>query len=423
MHGRFRRSTLLPVRLGPLLASGFFILSGCSSPAVDVHVDVVRLRDLSATVSADCLIRAHRAVRVTAGASGRVSRLAVSEGTRVTAGDLLVELAPGRLDADVQAVAAAVGAERSAVERARVAGRSARLAADRARSRSERVSALWSRGFASYEEHADAVAEVAAKQAGVRRSEAVLAQAAARLRSTEVELARVRESAREARVVAPLSGVVTRLHVAAGQQVVAGRGRYLGSSLVTIEDPDRHVVDAFVNAADVSVLAAGQHAVIAPHAQPGRLYPGRVESIGYRRRGGASYVARVVPVDAWEGVRPGFSCSTEITTASRRKVVAVPKLALLSRDGQLGVWIVRAGRISFGAVELGIDGEAYVEVLAGLRVGDRVVTGPADVARWLVPSITVRERERWVGPTARRSFSNARWAAVGSLAREGARPC
>ena len=181
MHGRFRRSTLLSVRLGPLLASGFFILSGCSSPAVDVHVDVVRLRDLSATVSADCLIRTHRTVRVTAGASGRVSRLAVSEGTRVTAGDLLVELAPGRLDADVQAVAAAVGAERSAVERARVAGRSARLAADRARSRSERVSALWSRGFASYEEHADAVAEVAAKQAGVRRSEAVLAQAAARL--------------------------------------------------------------------------------------------------------------------------------------------------------------------------------------------------------------------------------------------------
>ena len=208
-----------------------FILSGCSSP-VDVHVDVVRLRDLSATVSADCLIRAHRTVRVTAGASGRVSRLAVSEGTRVTAGDLLVELAPDRLDADVQAVAAAVGAERSAVERARVAGRSARLAADRARSRSERVSALWSRGFTSYEEHADAVAEVAAKQAGVRRSEAVLAQAAARLRSTEVELARVRESAREARVVAPLSGVVTRLHVAAGQQVVAGQGRYLGSSLV-----------------------------------------------------------------------------------------------------------------------------------------------------------------------------------------------
>ena len=112
MHGRFRRSTLLPVRLGPLLASGSFILSGCSSP-VDVHVDVVRLRDLSATVSADCLIRTHRTVRVTAGASGRVSRLAVSEGTRVTAGDLLVELAPGRLDADVQAVAAAVGAERS----------------------------------------------------------------------------------------------------------------------------------------------------------------------------------------------------------------------------------------------------------------------------------------------------------------------
>ena len=134
---------------------------------------------------------------------------------------------------------------------------------------------------------------------------------------------------------------------------------------------------------------------------------------------GPLYVARVVPVDAWEGVRPGFSCSAEITTASRRKVVAAPKLALLSRDGQLGVWIARAGRISFRAVELGIDGEAYVEVLAGLRVGDRVVTGPADVARWLVPSITVRERERWVGPTARRSFSNARGAAVESLAREG----
>jgi HlyD family secretion protein len=116
-------------------------------------------------------------------------------------------------------------------------------------------------------------------------------------------------------------------------------------------------------------------------------------------------------------VRPGFTCTATITTATRQKVVSVPIQAMtlrevvLDQEGQIvhepiadgrgatpatrrpaggtdtlkpgqirkeveGVFVVRDGHAVYTAVKSGIAGEKYFEVLDGLKEGDQVITGP-----------------------------------------------
>ncbi len=127
-------------------------------------------------------------------------------------------------------------------------------------------------------------------------------------------------------------------------------------------------------------------------------------------------------------VRPGFTCTAEITTATRQKAVAVPIQALTVREliydekwnivrpaassaspsiqlrpqassrrcrrtlrwsccpaSAVKRWkessLVRDGRAQYMPVKIGIAGERYFEVADGLNEGDRVITGPFDSVR------------------------------------------
>jgi HlyD family secretion protein len=118
-------------------------------------------------------------------------------------------------------------------------------------------------------------------------------------------------------------------------------------------------------------------------------------------------------------VRPGFTCTAEITTAVRENAVSVPIQALAVREliynekgeivrqkkderrrpsaipgasaqelpaGQTrkeeeGVFVLRGTQVEFVPVKTGIAGEKYFEVLSGLKEGDQVVTGPFNSVR------------------------------------------
>jgi HlyD family secretion protein len=120
--------------------------------------------------------------------------------------------------------------------------------------------------------------------------------------------------------------------------------------------------------------------------------------------------------EAVPDVRPGFTCTAEITTATRKNVVSVPIQALTVREmlyndkGEMvreqpqrrrrsnavetpvsasnepppghtrketeGVFVFTSGKGVFTPVKVGIAGEQYFEVLSGLKAGDQVITGP-----------------------------------------------
>lgn len=370
---------------------GLAVLCGCSS-APAVSVETVSLRDLVATVpAAECSVRSARVARMTAGISGRVERVAVVEGARVDAGDVLIEIGGVRAEADARRFLAAVETARAAVEGSRLDVEDARARLRLAADAAARLSRLREARHVSREAHWEALGDADAARTVVAAHEAAAREAAARLRAAQADYANARRTAdREARVLAPFAGTVARLYVEPGQQVQAGESRYRGSLLLLLEDPSRLAVDAWVTAPDVASLAKGQPVAVTVDAWPEREYRGRVAAVGYAPGSGGLYRAEVAPAGAWDGVRPGFTCEAVVTTARRRGALAVPKLALLRRDGTDGVWVVRGGRVSFVPVALGIAGAAHVEVLSGLRGGETVVTGPFEAAGELVPGAVVQ---------------------------------
>src|SRR4030095_1365412 len=94
-------------------------------------------------------------------------------------------------------------------------------------------------------------------------------------------------------------------------------------------------------------------------------------------------------------IRPGLSCTSKITTATRSKVLTAPIQALTIRQkGDLeskagatpnvdkaskeeiqGVFVISGDKAVFRKVETGIAGATDIEVLSGLNEGEQIVTG------------------------------------------------
>jgi HlyD family secretion protein len=233
-------------------------------------------------------------VRVAAEVGGRLVELAVSEGDRVRAGDLVArldttatELALARAGAerraanaqlrlleagsrpeDIRQASAQAEAARADVMAARAELTSAEQDLDRfeallksnSGSRKQRDDAATRRDVArervrAAEDRSRAAAEARAKiEAGARPQE--IEAARARVAATDAEIARLAKARADATVVAPLAGLVTGTFVDQGELIAPG------VPMVLIVDLDRAWVNAFIGEPDLSRIGLGQPATV-----------------------------------------------------------------------------------------------------------------------------------------------------------------
>jgi HlyD family secretion protein len=197
-----------------------------------------------------------------------------------------------------------------------------------------------------------------------------------------------------------------------------------GTVLLTIADLSVIETEIEVDETEIPDIRIGQPAKVTIDAIPDKEFPGKVTEVGNSPIQVATGQQRatnfkvVVTIDGEvPNVRPGFTCTAVITTATRQKAVAVPIQAMTLREvvvdaeGNLvppepppagtkpgsaaarrtptvelkpgqerkeveGVFVVKEGRAAFVPVKTGIAGEKYFEVLSGLKPADEVITGP-----------------------------------------------
>jgi HlyD family secretion protein len=224
-----------------------------------------------------------------------------------------------------------------------------------------------------------------------------------------------------------MDGLVSRLNIEEGETVLVGTMNNPGTVLLTVADMSVVQAELEVDETDIIDVALGQPARVEIDAFPDREFTGRVTKIGsssleaqMQQRQATMFEVEVTLDTEVLDARPGFSCTADITTATRTDVIAVPIQALTVREaypdaeGNLhtrsrdtdwppspaaegeeieGVFVLRDGRVHFTPVEIGIAGEQYFEVLTGLKEGDEVVIGPFDSVRDMLDEDRVRIRE------------------------------
>lgn len=417
-----------------LAVIGFVNVKFKKVSGVTVTTETIQKRNLESIVSASGKIQPKTLVNISADTMGRVTGLAVNEGDRVTRGQFLLEIDPRNLRSRVESGEAGLQASGSQLQQMRLAIEATKVALQAAQDSYNRQVELSKAGLTPREVLERAENELKSQQSNLRAQEQNLktqelriAQERATLSSAKYDLSRVR-------IESPINGIVTRRNIEEGETAVTGTMNNPGTVLLTIADLSVIEAEVEVDETDIPAVSLGQTAKVTIDAMPGKTFVGKVTEIGnspIQAPGQAAMATNFKVVLTLEGeipeVRPGFSCTAEITTATRTDALAVPIQATTVRevivdgkgeivrepvttgpqprrpvagagelkDGQSrkeleGVFLVRDGKVMFEPVKTGIAGDKYFEVLSGLKEGDVVVTGPFSSVRELRDGAAVK---------------------------------
>ena len=356
------------------------------------HV-VVTQSDVESTVTAIGTLQPRRYVDVGAQVSGQITRLLVVPGAQVNKGQLLVEIDPSVQRATVDA------------GRASLTGLRAQLAEQRAQHRL--ASQQWAR-----QQQLDR--EGATRAEDVQTAEAQLAGAAARMEHLKAQIDQTQATlkADEARlgytrIYAPMAGTVVSVDAREGQTLNA---TYQTPNVLRIADLTAMTVWTDVSEADVRRVKNGMPVYFTTLGDAGqgtaRRWSGEVRQVlpapsnspAQAAAGGAmpapatKAVAYTVLFDVDNEdaeLMPQMTAQVVFVTAKAKNALGIPLIALnaQSEGDAHTVRVLNAkGQPEARAVRLGVRSRHQVQVLEGLKGGERVVTGESTSAggfRWL----------------------------------------
>ncbi|NIL99617.1 MAG: efflux RND transporter periplasmic adaptor subunit [Acidobacteria bacterium] len=393
-----------------------FVLGRSGDEGQAVELAPAESRDLFRSfVNASGEILAERYADIGSSVMGRVVELPVTEGAEVQAGDLLARIDPIQARSELEAAEAAIQAfaaeAASAAEQVVAARADLERATAEARESSinlERLETLFREDLVSASEMDAARAAAESRNAGVDAAQAAVTRAessgeAARRRvlQARAQAARARDLLEKTSIVAPISGVVSRLQVRQGEMVVIGIQNQPGTVLMTVSDLSELNAEVKVAEADVLRVAVGQEATVTLEALPDRAFRGRVTEVGASAlpqltAGAAAREFRVEIrlLDAVPNIRPGLTCDAEILVGEQDDVVVVPLQSVVIRtrdDGgeTRGVFTVSQGAARFIEVETGMIGGLDI-VVHGIEAGSEVIVGPYQILRGLEDGDRVR---------------------------------
>ncbi|UVT19672.1 MAG: efflux RND transporter periplasmic adaptor subunit [Nitrospira sp.] len=206
-------------------------------------------------------------------------------------------------------------------------------------------------------------------------ADALVASARARLRLWDVTDSQIAALERRGQadpvltVYAPSSGIVMKRDALPGKYVEPGTTLYEIADLSTVW------ISADIYESEVAATKVGQPATVTFAAYPGKTFPGKVAYV-YPTLNTEARTVRVRLEFPNPGLRlkPGMYGNVTLQTNAVRTLV-VPKEAVMETGLRQLVFMDRGqGRYEPAAVKLGRRGQDAVEVMEGLKEGDRIVT-------------------------------------------------
>jgi HlyD family secretion protein len=370
-------------------------------PPLPVQATAARRGAITRVVTAAGKLQAATEVKLSANVSGDLLELDAHEGDRVTKGQVLGKIDARRYAAQVSQAEAARAGAASEVEAERV--KVAQLAADLGR-----VQKLAATGNASGAELENARAAVEGEQARLRAAEERVDQSDAVLRES-------RHSLSLTTLVAPIDGVITKREKQVGERV---RGSDLSEDVVLIISTlSRMEARIEVGEHEVIYVKEGDRAEVEIDALPDRTFPAQVVEVARNatvRNAGTegevtSFYVRLALTAPVPEALPGMTAQATISTDTHQDAVVVPIQAVTVRpEKDLGgqaperaernppangagaaagarrardplkrcVFVLEGGVARVRAVETGLASETEIELVSGVKAGEKVIDGP-----------------------------------------------
>jgi HlyD family secretion protein len=435
-------------RKNVLITIGVILLAGAVAGAnfyfkkdkgLSVTTDVIKNRDLEAIVSASGKIQPKRLVKISAETSGRVVNLAVNEGDRIKKGQFLLQIDPKSLSTRVESGSASLRAAEQSLDQMRQSIETSKVQLQQAQQNLKRQRDLWAQQLTTREALERAENDVKSTESSVQEREKQIKPQESRIAQERASLESMRYDLSKVRIESTIDGIVTRRNVQEGETAVIGTMNNAGTVLLELADMSLIQAEVEVDETNIPNVQLGQKAKITIDAIPDKSFRGHVAEIGnspiqatpgQTATQATNFLVKVMVDEAIPEVRPGFTCTADITTATRKDVTSVPIPAVAVRElvydanGQVvkepktdnkrrartpepvaaaaelkpgetrketeGVFVFRDGHAEFVPIKMGIAGDKYFEVLSGIKAGDQVITGPYNSVRGMADGDLVK---------------------------------
>jgi membrane fusion protein, heavy metal efflux system len=173
-------------------------------------------------------------------------------------------------------------------------------------------------------------------------------------------------------LAAPIAGVVVDRQVGPGQYLQAGGG----TPVYLIADPTRVWLLANVREADAGLVKLGQSVEVRVLAYPNRAFKARLTYIAALVDPTTHRLPVRAEIENRDGaLKPEMFASFRILTSDASDSPAVPEAAVVYEGSAAHVWVLRSdGLLGLRAIRTGRSSDGLIEVLDGLKAGERVVT-------------------------------------------------
>jgi RND family efflux transporter MFP subunit len=286
-------------------------------------------------------IEAWQKINITPDVGGKIDRINVNEGDRVSKGQILAEL-------DTQAI-------RLQLEQAEAALAVAQANFNNAKTNWERMERLYKEKAVSEQQYEQVKLGYDSAQAQLNQAQAVVNLAKHSLN-------------------APFSGIIASRNAEVGDVInplMGGFSPGSGGGVLTLVDFSRVKIRVEVSGSDIRRVRKGQEAILRVPTIPGQDFKGTIRVVNLAADPQTKKFGVEVAVDNPDLVlRPGTFGQIILEVQTHENALVVPQKAILENNH---VFIARDGQAASRQVVLGLQNSTLVEILSGVEEGDLVI--------------------------------------------------
>jgi HlyD family secretion protein len=373
--------------------AGFVGLKGASTDIDPTKVVVAEAGTMVKSVVATGKIEPTTKVEIKSRANGIIERLPVDVDSDVKAGDILAELDKEQLQAVLRSAEANLQAARAALAGAQAALKKNVVEAEGpdvafARRNYERAQQLFAQKLLPQAQLDDAHSAIdvaenrqRAAQSQLTVSEANIAQAQAQVAQAKAASDQAAESLAYSTIRAPIRATVLSRDVEIGSPVSSILNLGANATLVmTLGDIQKVFVRGKVDEADIGRVRLNQPARIRVETFKDRAFNGRVTQIsplGVEKDNVTTFEVKVSIDNPGQELKANMTANAEIVLEEHPNALLIPEAAVTYDATKAAFVNVVAPGTKTGRkktpVKLGVGNGTKVEVLEGLKVGDKLV--------------------------------------------------
>ncbi len=387
---KLTRWILIPSLL--LIVALIIIGSLKEKKAVSVTAEDVTERTITEIIPANGKIKPVLEVKISPDVSGEIVELNFKEGDQIKKGDLII-----KIKQDVYI---------SMKDRAEASLNSTKAQLTQLQAQFRQIELSYQRNKSLFEQRAISESEYENALSQFEVSKEQIKQAEFNVKSSTAALKEAQENLVKTTIYAPMDGIISKLSVERGERVV-GTSQMAGTELLRIANFKEMEVLVDVNENDIIRVEPYDTTIIEVDAYPSRKFKGVVTQIANSAKNIGSALEQVTNFEVRvfilpesyadlmkNGVnpfRPGMTATVSIQTDRKDNVLTIPLQSITTRSDLLSdsvrlslsineaveqVFVIDSDTVQVRTIRTGIQDLNNIEVVEGLKEGEKVVTGP-----------------------------------------------